>query len=161
MAAGPFFPHSTIPVTASRLFPSIHVGAGSNGHRIEGLGVEASLGADSTWHLSFKIPPVLPTGTGKLELDLYANATAGDMKLNPKWASIGVDEDPSSATLNAEGTSTVTWSAGNNDDRRNLKVALDADTLVAGELVVMHLVFETAGYTLAQVLTVSPSIIFE
>jgi len=161
MAGGPLFPNSAYPVTSSRVFPNIHVGAGSNSKHDEGLGVEASVGADATWRLRFHMPPTLPSGTGKLRLLALANATSGVAKVNPKWASVAVEEDPSSATLNAEGTSTVTWGASDNDQYKELKVTLDADTLVASEVVVMDLVFETSSWTLAQVSTWIPTIIWE
>ena len=161
MAGGPIFPHSAFPVTADRVFPNFHVGAGANSKHDEGLGVEASVGADSTWRLRFQMPPSLPTGTGKLRLLALANATSGVAKVNPKWVSVAVEEDPSGATLNAEGTSTVTWSTGDNDQYKELKVNLDADTLVASEEVVMDLVFETTSWTLAQVSTWIASIIWE
>ena len=161
MAGGPLFPNSAYPVTSSRVFPNIHVGAGSNSKHDEGLGVEASVGADATWRLRFHMPPTLPSGTGKLRLLALANATSGAAKINCKWASVAVEEDPSSATLNAEGTSTVTWGSGDNDQYKELKVTLDADTLVASEVVVMDLVFETSSWTLAQVSTWIPTIIWE
>jgi hypothetical protein len=161
MAGGPVFPHSAFPVTAGRVFPAFHTGAGANSKHDEGLGVEASLGADATWRLRFAMPPTLPSGTGKLRLLALANATSGAAKVNPKWASVAAEEDPSSATLNAEGTQTVTWAAGDNDQYKELKVTLDADTLVAGEVVVLDLVFETASWTLAQVSTWQPSVIWE
>ena len=161
MAGGPIFPHSAFPVTAGRVFPNFHVGAGANSKQDEGLGVEASVGAGSTWRLRFQMPPTLPTGTGKLRLLALANATSGVAKVNPKWVSVAVEEDPSGATLNAEGTSTVTWSTGDNDQYKELKVTLDADSLVASEEVVMDLVFETTSWTLAQVSTWIASIIWE
>jgi hypothetical protein len=161
MAGGPILPQSAYPVTSGRVFPNIHVGAGANSKHDEGLGVEASVGADSIWRLRFQMPPTLPTGTGKLRLLMLANATSGVARINPKWASVAAGEDPSSATLNAETVQAVTWAAGDNDDYKELKVTLDADTLVGGEVVVMDLTFETASWTLAQVLTVIPSIIWE
>ena len=161
MAGGPIFPHSAFPVTAGRVFPNFHMGAGANSKQDEGLGVEASVGADSTWRLRFQMPPTLPTGTGKLRLLALANATSGVAKVNSKWVSVAVEEDPSGATLNAEGTSTVTWSTGDNDQYKELKVTLDADSLVASEEVVMDLVFETTSWTLAQVSTWIVSIIWE
>lgn len=162
MAAGPIFPHSTFPVTAGRVFPNFHVGDGANSKQDEGLGVEASVGADSTWRLRFQMPPDLTgLGTGKLRLLALADAVAGVAKVNPTWASVAVEEDPSSATLNGEGTQTVTWSAGDDDVYKELKVDLDADTLVANEEVVMDLIFETTDWTLAQVSTWIVSIIWE
>ena len=161
MAGGPIFPHSAFPVTAARVFPNFHVGGGANSKHDEGLGVEASVGADSTWRLRFQMPPALPTGTGKLRLLALANATSGVAKVNPKWVSVAVEESPSGATPIAETTQTVTWAAGDNDQYKELKVVLDADTLVASEEVVMDLVFETTSWTLAQVSTWIASIIWE
>ena len=43
-------------------------GGGANSKHDEGLGVEASLGANATWRLRFQMPHTLPTGTGKLRL---------------------------------------------------------------------------------------------
>lgn len=161
MAGGPIFPCSAFPATAGNTFPRFHSGA-TNSRRIEGLGVLASIGADSTWHLVFAMPPsALPSGTCKLRLLALANATSGSAKVNPKWASVAPGENPDTATLNAEGTSTLTWAAGDNDDFKELKITLDADTPVAGELIVMDLVFETASWSLAVDSTWLPSVIFE
>lgn len=161
MAGGPIYPHSAVPVTAARVFPNTHVGAGANSKHDEGLGVEASLGADSIWRLRFDTPPTLPTGTCKLRLRALANATSGNAKVNPKWASVAAEEDPSGATLNAEGTSTVSWGAGDNDQYKETKITLDADTPVGGEVIVMDLTFETSSWTLAQVSTWQASVIWE
>ena len=160
MAGGPIFPHSAYPTT-SDAFPNIHVGAGANSKHDEGLGIVASLGANTIWRLRFQLPPMLPTGTGKLRLLALANATANAAKVNPKWASVAVEESPSGAALNAEGTGTITWGAGDNDQYKELKITLDADTLVAGEEVVLDLTFETTGWTLAVISTWISSIIWE
>jgi len=161
MAGGPIFPHSAFPVTAGNVFPNFHIGAGANSKQDEGLGVAASIGADSTWRLRFWMPPSLPTGTCKLRMLALANATSGAAKVNPKWVSVAPEEDPSGATLNAEGTSTLTWAAGDNDQYKELKVNLDADTPVGGEVIVMDLVFETSSWTLAQVSTWQVAVIWE
>ena len=161
MSGGPVFPHSAYPATTGRVFPNIHTGAGANSKHEEGLGVEASVGADSIWRLRFRMPPTtLPTGTCKLDLWALANATTGNAKVNAKWASVAVEEDPSSATLQAEGTSTLTWAAGDNDQYKNLQITLDADTPVAGETLVLDLTMETASWTLAVVSTWQASVIW-
>ena len=160
MAGGPIYPRSSYPTT-SNAFPNVHVGAGANSKHDEGLGVVASLGADTIWRLRFKMPPVLPIGTGKLVIEALAAATSGVAKVNPKWASVAMGEDTSSATLNAEGVASPTWAGGDSDDYKETKITLDADTLVAGEVVVMDLVFETASWTLAVVSTWMASIIWE
>ncbi len=162
MAGGPILPSSAYPATAGRVFPNFHVGAGANSKHDDGLGVEASVGADSTWRLRFLMPPTsLPTGTCKLRLLALANATSGDAKVNPKWVSVAVEESPSGATPVAEGTSTLTWAAGDNDQYKELKITLDADTPTAGEVIVLELVFETTSWTLAQVSTWIASVIWE
>lgn len=160
MAGGPIFPHSEYPVSAN-VFRNIHVGAGANSKHDEGMGVVASLGADAIWRLRFQMPPALPTGTCKLRILALANATSGAAKINPKWVSVAVEESPSGATLVAEGTNTVTWAAGDNDQYKSLVVVLDADTPVASEEIVMDLTFETSGYTLAQISTWIVSVIWE
>jgi len=106
-------------------------------------------------------PTSLPTGTAKLHLLALANATSGSAKVNPKWAMVAAGEDPSSASLNAEGTNTLTWAAGDNDKYKELKITLAATTVVANKILVMRLTFETSSWTLAQVSTWIPSIIFE
>lgn len=152
---------SAFPVTAGRVFPNVHVGAGANSKQDVGLGVEASVGADSIWRLRFAMPPTLPSGTAKLRLIALANATSGSAKVNPKWASVAMEESPSGATLNAEGTSTLTWGAGDNDQYKELKITLDADTVVANEVIAMDLTFETTSWTLAQVSTWYAAVIWE
>lgn len=162
MAGGPIYPCSVVPVTADRIFANIHVGAGANSKHTEGLGVQASLGADAIWRLRFEMPPTaLPSGTCKLRLLCLANATSGVAKINAKWASVAVEEAPDVATLQAETVQTVTWGAGDNDQYKELKVTLDADTPVAGEIIAMDLTFETSSWTLAAILTFQPSIIWE
>jgi hypothetical protein len=145
------------PDTPPRVFPRF----GGSGSDTEGLGVEASVGADATWKLRFRMPPALPSGTGKLVLDLLVNATSGNAKVNPKWASVAVSgEDIDAKTLNAEGVQTIAAPATANQTVQT-KVTLDADTLVADEIVVMDLVFETASWTLAAVSTWLAYIVWE
>lgn len=156
------FPFSQIPVTTDRTYWNVHVGAGSNSKHTEGMGVEASVGADSIWRLRLKFPTILPPGkTCKLVLEALANATSGNAKINPKWASVAAEEAPDAATLQAETTQTLSWGAGDNDQIKQLKVTLGADTPVAGEWCVMDLTFETSSWTLAQVSTWIAYIIFE
>lgn len=121
----------------------------------------ASVDGDAIWRLRFAMPPALPTGTCKLKLWALANATSGNAKVNPKWASVAAEEDPSSATLQAETVQTLTWAAGDNDQYKELLITLDADTPVAGEMIVMDLTFETASWTLAAVSTWIPRVIWE
>lgn len=161
MAGGPLFPQSAVPVTAGKVFPNIHIGAGATSKHDDGLGVMASVDADCIWRLRFQMPPTLPTGTCKLRLLALANATTGNAKVNPKWASVAVEESPSGATLIAETVQTVTWASGDNDQYKELKVTLDADTPVAAEIIAMDLTFETSSWTLAQISTWIATVIWE
>jgi hypothetical protein len=154
---GPIFPFSVKPDTAGKVFPNF----GGSGSDTEGLGVMASVDADATWKLRFQMPPVLPSATCKLRLWSIANATTGVAKVNPKWVSVAAEEDVDGAAVNAEGTSTVTWGAGDANVIKETKITLDADTPVAAECIAMDLVFETASWTLAQVSTHLAAIIWE
>ena len=162
MAGGPIFPHSAFPVSED-VFPNFHIGAGANSKHDEGLGVvdATALAANAIWRLRFQMPPTLPTGTGKLRILSLAAAETGALKINPSWVSVAVEEDASAATLNAEGTSTVTWSTADDDQYKETKITLDADTLVASEEVVMDLTFEDTDTTVAVDSTHIVSIIWE
>lgn len=161
MAGGPIFPSSAYPEDVGSVWAAFYEADGANHKHTYGLAVEDAPGSDVTWALVFHMPPTLPSGTGKLRLIAQADAISGAAKVNPKWASVAMGEDPSSATLNAEGTSTVTWSTDDDDEYQELKITLDADTLVGGEIVVMDLVFETTGFTLAVDSVWQASIIWE
>lgn len=155
-ASGILFPSSAYPATSGQVFPNIYLGNGD-----EGLGVRASLSVDATWRLRFQLPPVLPDGSPVLRLLALATTTSGEAKVNPKWASVAVGENPSTATLAAEGTQTLTWGGSDSGVYKQIRVPLDANTLVAGEIVAMDLVFETSGWTLTVVSTWIPAILWE
>lgn len=151
MAAGPFPPISMVLDASGNLTPTIFVGDGANAFEFEGVGVIASLAADSKVRLTFAFPVgALPTGTCKLRSCFMSDAAAGSVKYSARWASVAVGEDPSSATLQNEGTTTVTWASGDNDKIKESKVVLDGDTPVHSQFCVMDLVFETSGWDLAQ-----------
>jgi len=155
---GPIHPISAVPDLSGDTFPNIH--ADSSKYR-EGMGVAASLGGDRTWHIEFETPPVLPSGTCKLVLVAVADAASGSAKVNPKWVSVADGESSFAASRNAEGTTTLTWAGGENHKDKRVIITLDADTVVAGETIVMDLVFETSGWTLAAVSTWKTAVIWE
>ncbi len=162
MAYGPISPFSAYPATANRTWENIHTGAGANSKHTVGMGVEASVGANSIWRLRWQFPiGALPSGTCKLMLHALANATTGNAKVNAKWASVAPEEAPDVATLQAEGTSTLSWSTGDNDQIKELKVTLDADTPVHSEWCVMDLTFESSSWTLASISTWNAFLIWE
>lgn len=162
MAGAIWHPNSVACVTAPKVFPALYVCAGAGFKRFRGMGWMASLDGDALWELVFTpFGSALPSGTAKFSAWCFANATTGAAKFNIKWASAALGEDPSGLTLQAEGTSTLTWAAGGGDKPLELLVTLDADTITAAESVVMQVVGETTGWTLAQYLAmVSPRIIF-
>lgn len=119
------------------------------------------------------MPPTLPTGTLKLRVFMLANATSGAVRLNPKWVSVAAGVSPSGATLVAEGVTpdatsgqagsgdTLTFGAGDADQYVYAEWILNATTAPAGgEILVLDLVGETASWTLAQVLTTIPMLVW-
>lgn len=161
MASGPISPNSIIPVTANRIAFGVHVGAGSGAKRVEGMQFEASLGADSTWELAFPMPPEIPTGSPKLRYGLLANLSSNAAQINVKWASVAAGSDPSSATLNDEGTTGTTFTAA--DAIHEVKTALDAAAApAANALLVMQIIGKTSSWTANQIVTlIRPEIIWE
>lgn len=173
MAGGPLMPISAIPVTAARVFPNVHVGAGANSKHTEGLGVEASLGANAIWRLRWLLPDPLPTGTGTLRLYVLANATSGVARVNPAWVCVAVGAAPDTATLVAESVTpdaqagqaggsgaTLTWGAGDADQLLSVSWTMNASTLTAGQFVVADITFESTSWTLAQVSTWIPVLLW-
>jgi hypothetical protein len=148
-ANGLLYPSSVYIASSTNIWGDFYVGDGANAHTDDVVMVKASLGADAKVMLRFDMPPTLPTGTAKLRILGLADAVTGNAKVNPAWASVAVGEDPSSFTLTAEGTQTVTWSTNDDDEYQETKVTLDADTIVASEFVIMHVTFETSSWTLA------------
>ncbi len=179
MAGGPFLPSSVFPVgTSGEVFPNVHSGAGANAAvEEEGLGVAnaTDLTADRGWSLRFQMPTTLPTGTATFRLLALAAIQAGDLSVDPAWVSVAADEDPSAATLTAEGpdpdsrvggdgsnvdNSTFGWAALDDDKYIEARWTLNADTVLAGEVIVMHLKIVDADTDVAAVTTLFPSVIF-
>jgi hypothetical protein len=156
LASGALYPSSLVFVTSGLVGPAVHVGAATTGlRRTRGIRVVAAadLSANADVEMTFDMPPALPSGTGKLILIGRTQGT-GDAKIDVSWASVAIGEDPSAATLLSEGTTTITVAGGDSDKFLRAKVTLDADTLVADEIVAMRLRFLTSGWTLNQPLTV-------
>ena len=178
MAGGPFLPSSAFPVgTSGEIFPNVHVGDGANASSQEGLGVAnaTDLTADRIWHLTFQMPTTLPTGTATFRVFVLADIQAGDFSIDPAWASVAMDQDPSAATLTAEGpdpdsrtggngsntdNSTFGWDTADDDVYIEARWTLNADTVVAGEVIVMDLRIDDGDTDVAAVVTMFPSVIF-
>ncbi len=152
MAGGPIVPVSAFPVTAGDAFPMIYQGAGTTEDRTEMLGIAdaTEVTADAVlWHLVFHTPEVLPTGTAKLQIRTRANATTGVIGLNIQWVSVSEAQSPDDATMNDEGSVDITTSA-TADQYKNTLMTMDADTVVAGEIIHMNIeVDDTPAHTIA------------
>ena len=160
MAGGPLFPSSMHAASAGAFWYNF-IGTGANSKQDEGLGVGASLGADTTWRLRFQLPPALPSGTMKLRMLSLSSAVTGALKYDVTWNRTPVSASPSGLGLNNEGSTTVTWAAGDNSKYLQTKVTLDATAAVASDIVVMDLIFLTSGNTQAAISVHQPSIIWE
>ncbi len=182
MAGGPFKPDSVFAVgTSGEIFPNVHVGAGGGAANAapqeEGLGVAnaTDLTGDRVWALRFEMPTTLPTGTATFRLRALATVEAGDLSVDPSWASVAMDEDPSAASLTAEGpdpdsrvggdgsdgdNSTFGWASADDDKYIEARWTMNADTVVAGEIIVMALRIDDGDTDVAAVVTLFPSIIF-
>lgn len=162
--ASTYVPPRSAYAAGQRAFPNVHTGA-TNARADEGLGIEASLGADATWQLRFPIPPTLAaTPAATLRLRMLANATSGNARIRPQWAVVAAGANPDTASLNDEGVQNVAWAAGDNDDYKEVDIALDAATIAqsdAGRELVLNLLCETASWTLAQVLTIIPYLMID
>jgi len=144
------YPISQFPATEGKVYPD-GLRTNTNDFWVEGLGVMASLDGDAELHYIFRAPASLPDGTAKLEVVGFSYDADGDAKINPKWKSFAFEEDfdLAAASLNAEGTQTLSWATGEDaHEMKQLKVTLDADTVVAGEFVALRLVMESASWTL-------------
>ncbi len=156
---GPIYPFSTVPTT-NEAFQNIHLAASGTFLHMSGLGIAASLAADTIWRLAWKMPPTLPSGTLKLLLGEIDGATSGNARINAKWAGFGEGEVITGA-LSAETVQTIV-SATPADEMIWTRIILDAfGSLVANDILAMDLTFETASWTLAAVSTWFPMLVWE
>lgn len=159
MAGGPLFPYSIHTGATGRIFHNVHATIATI-QRKEGMGVEASLGADATLEMWFEMPQVLPTGTGKLRATVISNVVTGNAKYDIEWKSFAALEDINVA-LNSVALQTLSWGA--DDDTQLLEdvTTLSGDTIVADEWVKLNVIFRTASWTVAAISTWNFSIIWE
>ncbi len=151
MTGGPILPSSAFPMTEGDAFALIYTGAGSTEDLAEMLGVADATevaGDGVLWHLIFQMPEVLPAGTATLQVRMRANATTGDVGLNIQWVSVAEDESPDDASMNDEGSLDTTVS-GTADRYFTATLTLDADTVVAGEIIHMNVEVDDSAHTVA------------
>jgi hypothetical protein len=160
MAGGPLYPFSIAYDSNGELTPGYFIGS-TNSRQRWGVNCIASLATDRIIELFFHMPPsALPSGTCKLVWEPMADAVSGTIVINPAWVSVAVGEDFDTATLNAEGNTTTTWSTGDDEEWLQSKITLDADTPVAGEIIYMQITFDDTS-SLAVVSNHAFSIIWE
>lgn len=159
MAYGPIFPFSIGYDPNGLVYPGVHIGASAQLRQVYGINVIASLSANATAFLQFKMPSVIPTGTLTLGLIMTVNATSGDAKVNPTWAACALGANYNTLSQVAETASTITATAI--DLLQETQITLDATTApTAGEVLVMNLVFETSGWTIAAISTWIPYLLY-
>ena len=125
------------------VYPGIYQGAGSTEDRTHMQFWSNAAGGDATIHYRFEMPPTLPSGTCKLRILARANASSGTLIVNPTWGSVAQTEGPDDATLTAEGNTTLTFTAA--DAYLESLVTMNADTVVANEVIHMDLVCVSSG----------------
>jgi hypothetical protein len=165
MAAGPILPSSIYLGGASgNLSPTFYTsGAGTTtaNSTIEGIGVVASLGADSAAILQFNMPEVIPSGTIKLRILAWANATTGTAKLDIIDGATSVGSNIANATFTTEsGSPTVSQAWSSADVIVENKVNLTTSP-TANQILTVKANFKTASWTLAQASVWQFSIVWE
>ena len=147
MAGGPLILPNIDYGTTGHIAPGVFV-SNSNSMRIPAHRLAADLDtlADATLTMMGPAPVTLPTGTAKLVLNAYAEATSTQsVRVNPKWKSFAATEsiDLAVGSLNAEGVTDIEWTSAEAGDLLQTKITLDADTWVAGETILLQIVFES------------------
>jgi len=158
MPNGPIFWYSASAVTSGLIFALAKPAGGQE----YGLGKSATSFTDATWRLFFQTPTSLPGTTAKLRLlGLADNATDGTIVFEPKWASVAIGEGGSGASILSEGATSLAFPTASQNKYVETKLALDADTVVAGEVITMDLVIDAAATTLTTSALFLPMIIWE
>lgn len=112
MAGGILLPH-TISVQGNGNLGLKTYTDGGSGYGPQGVGVVASLGADSAAYCHFLLPQVLPAGVPKLQLWALANATSGTLKVTPYTSQLAAGSKPTQMAPTGfgypEAQQTFTW----------------------------------------------------
>lgn len=152
MAAGPIHPSSIYLGAASgNLYPFFYsptTNTNSAGY-IEGIGVVASLGSDSTATLQFNMPETIPSGTLKLRTLAWSTSTAGTQvaKFTVSDASTSPNSNIGATGLTTETQQTITFATA--DVINENKLTLTATAPTSNQILTCKVVFNTTGWTLA------------
>jgi len=160
MAGGPLKSRGVVE-NSDRVWAGVFIGGGANGHRVNAWKAQANMSADTTLRFDYAVGPTLPSGQAKLKIRAMAPAVLNDAKIDVLWNLAADGEDASSLILTSEGIQTITWAAGDTDKTKITKVNLDFQPVVAGEFIILQVVFKTSGWTLAVISGWKFSIIFE
>lgn len=161
MAGGPLLPSSVYLGGASgNLFPNFYIPATNTNSAgaIEGIGVVASLGSDASAILQFNLPESIPTGTAKLRLLAWANATTGTAKVTVKDGQTAVGSNIGATTLSSETQVSQAWTTA--DVIVENKVTLTTSP-TANDILTVNVTFNTSGWTLAAASTWQVSLVWE
>jgi hypothetical protein len=161
MSGGPLLPSSIYLGGASgNLFPNFYIPATNTNAAgaLEGVGVVASLGADSNAVLQFNMPETIPSGTLKLRCLAMANATSGVAKVTVKDKNVAAGSSLGTSTLNSETQLSQTWATA--DILVENKITLTSSPS-ANDVLTVLVVFNTSGWTLAAASTWQFSIVWE
>ncbi len=163
MAGGPILPSSIYLGGASgNLSPTVYVPVTNTNlaGAFEGIGVVASLAADSNAVLQFNLPESLPSGTAKLRLLAMSSATTGNAKITVKDAGTAAASNIGATSLTTDATAqTVTWSAA--DVLLETKINMTGAGITANNVFTVLLTFVTASWTLAQTSVWQASLVWE
>jgi len=165
MAGGPLLPSSIYLGGASGNLSSTFYtsGAGTTtaNSTIEGIGVVASLGADASAVMQFNLPEVLPSGTLKLRVLAWANATTGNAKLDIIDGITAAGSNIANSTFTTEaGSPTITQGWTTADIIVENKVTLTT-AAVANSIYTVVATYRTASWTLAVASVWQYSLIWE
>lgn len=150
MAGGPLLPSSIYLGAASgNLFPNYYIPTTNTNSAgaIEGVGVVASLAADSFAVLQFNLPESIPSGTAKIRCLAMASTTAGVAKLTINDGQTAAGSNIGATTLSTEAQVVQTWTTA--DVLVENKVSLTTSP-TANDILTVKATFNSSGWTLAQ-----------
>jgi len=163
MAGGPILPSSIYVGGASgNLSPWFYVPTTNtnNAGAIEGINVAASLTADAPLVLQFNLPESIPTGTLKLRLLFWANASTGNAIYTIADGGTAAGSNIGATTLTTDASAvSVTRSAV--DIAQEIKVTMTGGGQVANNIYTVLLTFNTTSWTLAQISVWQASLVWE
>jgi hypothetical protein len=142
------FPNSFYPDGSGNIYPAFYVPATNTNTAgaIEGVGVVATLGADSAATLQFNMPEKIPTGTLKLRCLAWANATSGTAKLTIADGATSAGSNIGATTLNTETQLSQAWTTA--DIAVENKITLTTSP-TANQILTVLATFNVSGWTLA------------